>query len=508
MKALRSVSLVIALGIGAALFAAPPNGYYNSLEGLSGVSLKKAAKTVAKKNHSAIPYGDSTWEAFKTTDVHTVGGVLVWWDMYSNNLVSVSSGHGGLNIEHSVANSWWGGTKNNAYKDLFHLNPSNSEANNRKGNYPLGEIKTGTWDNGVTFVGKPANGDCGGATYVYEPADEYKGDFARAFFYMFTVYDDISWTSNWNWMYDTSSDLLLKPWAYELLLKWSRQDPVSQKEIDRNEAISKKQGNRNPFIDCPSLAEHIWGPKKSEAFHYDEEYDPSDPGTDPGDGDDDQPGQDPGTDPVPPGYWYAVSTVADLNETDRYVVVAVDKKVVMASTNAGKYMTICSQLATIDRSQGVDRLATVPSDAAVVTLTKAGAGYIMGVSNTSGEFQGYMNSTTAKTLTLVQTGGSVVTVTPSPEATTLSFGKAGKLLYNVSAPRFLTYTSDQNPVMLYRLQEEKSAGVATAIDGSEAPVLIGIYDINGRKIDAVSTDDLDHGIYIVVTNYGAKKVVK
>lgn len=89
------------------------------------------------------------------TDVKVVNGKNYWWDMYSNELVLVSSGHGGLNIEHSVANSWWEGTKNDAYKDIHHLNPSNATANSRKGNFPLGKVGTVTWTNGVTTVGKP-----------------------------------------------------------------------------------------------------------------------------------------------------------------------------------------------------------------------------------------------------------------------------------------------------------------------------------------------------------------
>ncbi len=258
----------VAFACGSA-FAAEPAGYYNSLNGKKDIELKKAVKAIVV-NHTAISYSSGTWTAFHDTDVRYVNGTLCWWDMYSSNNVPVSSGHPGMNVEHSVANSWWGGTKNDAYKDLVHLNPSNSDANSRKSNYPLGEIATRTWDNGVTFIGKPATGTCGGAQYVYEPAAEYKGDFARVFMYMFTVYDDISWkTSNTNWMYNTASDLLLKPWAYEMLLKWSANDPVSQKERDRNDGIYKHQKNRNPFIDHPELAEYIWGSKRGQTFYLD-----------------------------------------------------------------------------------------------------------------------------------------------------------------------------------------------------------------------------------------------
>lgn len=167
-----------------------------------------------------------------------VNGKNYWWDMYSNELVLVSSGHGGLNIEHSVANSWWEGTKNDAYKDIHHLNPSNATANSRKGNFPLGKVGTVTWTNGVTTVGKPTGGTGGGSANVYEPCDEYKGDFARVFMYMFTCYEDMSWGSRFDWMYVQGQKYpMFQSWAVDLLLDWNALDPVSDKEINRNEAI-------------------------------------------------------------------------------------------------------------------------------------------------------------------------------------------------------------------------------------------------------------------------------
>ena len=242
-------------------------GYYNSLNGKCGYDLMLAVKAMAK-GHKSISYGNATWEAFRSTDVKTVDGTDYWWDMYSNNLVR-TSGHDGMNIEHSVANSWWGKTKNDAYKDIVHLNPSDKDANSHKSNYPLSELQTVKWDNGVTFVGVPKSGQGGGNNWGFEPADEYKGDFARAFMYMFCTYNDISWSSDKDWMYDTSNPLLLRPWAQDLLLRWSASDAVSQKERDRNDGIEKEQRNRNPFIDLPDLADHIWGDKKNEPYKVD-----------------------------------------------------------------------------------------------------------------------------------------------------------------------------------------------------------------------------------------------
>lgn len=267
----RAAACAALFGVAPCAMADAPAGYYDSLEGLTGVQLKKAVKAIVKGHHSRISYGDATWTAFRLTDVREENGTKYWWDMYSNEKVVVGSSkpnNSVMNIEHSVAKSWWGGGTNDAYCDICHLNPSNSDANSRKSNYPLAEAGTVSWTNGVTIIGKPKSGQGGGASSIYEPCDEYKGDMARVFMYMFTVYDDISWGSQYDWMYDTSSDLTLQPWAYNLLLKWSANDPVSVKERNRNDGImASAQKGRNPFIDLPDLAEYIWGSKSGKAFH-------------------------------------------------------------------------------------------------------------------------------------------------------------------------------------------------------------------------------------------------
>jgi endonuclease I len=128
-----------------------------------------------------------------------------------------------MNIEHSVAKSWWGGTNNNAYKDLYHLNPSDATANSARSNYPLGINNGSKFDNGSIKVGNNTysteySGLC------FEPLDEYKGDFARAYMYMFTCYEDLSWTgTNAPTMLNANETWpMLKPWAKDLLLTWSR----------------------------------------------------------------------------------------------------------------------------------------------------------------------------------------------------------------------------------------------------------------------------------------------
>ncbi len=253
-----------------------PSGYYNSIDGLSGSALKTAVYQVIYP-HTEVSYSGLP-SNFQKTDVYPDS--RRWWDMYSDIPLYAPS-FSGLNREHSFPKSWWGGlTDIPAYVDLNHLYPSESAANMAKSNYPLGTVdrsKTPKFDNGITTVGIPVTGQGGGATLVFEPDDEYKGDFARTYFYMATCYQNLTW--KYTYMVMTGTYPTLNTWSRDLLLAWARADKVSQKEIDRNEAVYKIQNNRNPFIDFPELAEYIWGDKVGDPFilseHIDGGYTPA-----------------------------------------------------------------------------------------------------------------------------------------------------------------------------------------------------------------------------------------
>lgn len=241
-----------------------PAGYYNAIDGKSEAQLKTAVCNVINP-HTLISSYNNLPQYFQTTDVYPRSSR--WWDMYSD-IPLYAPNFRGLNREHSFPKSWWGGsTEVPAYTDLNHLYPSESSANMAKSNYPLGAVdrtKPTKFDNGITTVGIPVAGQGGGAAYVFEPDDEYKGDFARTYFYMATCYQNMKW--KYFFMVSDNTYPTLNNWSQNLLLQWSREDPVSQKEIDRNEAVYSFQNNRNPFIDFPELAEYIWGNRKGEAF--------------------------------------------------------------------------------------------------------------------------------------------------------------------------------------------------------------------------------------------------
>lgn len=270
--------LLISLLVGAvfSLDAAYRPGYYNQMDGKKKEELKSAVKQCVQ-NHQTLVYSQlpGYWQY---TDVYPelVDGCKRWWDMYSDELCLIRSGQSAfqsfsgyrMQREHSVPKSWWklnGDVEYTpAYSDLWNLYPSNGAANQAKLNYSFGPCQTATFDNGVSKVGTPKNGYGGGSSRVFEPADEYKGDFARSMFYMACVYPDINWVINY--MFRRESYPTLTNWAMNMLLQWAREDKVSQKEIDRNNLVEQYQGNRNPFVDFPELAEYIWGLRTTETF--------------------------------------------------------------------------------------------------------------------------------------------------------------------------------------------------------------------------------------------------
>ncbi len=255
------------------LSATIPAGYYYQAQNKKKAELKTALYQFGKPVQ-VLDYGSGagfTWAGFYYTDRNDDNSV---WDMYSdsiryfNQFFSIN----GMHIEHSFPKSWWGGHVNFAYKDLFHLYPADGSANSTKNNLPLGEVKGTPWFyNGVTSIG--LNGF--GVDYTgnsFEPADEYKGDFARSYFYISTIYQDLAPLFN-SPMLDNNAYPVWKRWALDLLLKWHAQDPVSEKELKRNEAVYNIQGNRNPFIDYPSLASYIWDADTVNVFPFPTETD-------------------------------------------------------------------------------------------------------------------------------------------------------------------------------------------------------------------------------------------
>jgi endonuclease I len=160
----------------------------------------------------------------------------------------------GYTREHSWPKSWFGGDLAPMNSDLFALYPCDAHVNGNRGVYPYGEVTSPVW---VSMNGSKV-GPCSYPGYsgtVFEPIDEYKGDLARTYFYMTTRYytEDAGWPGG-----PMTDGAGLKPWAVNMLLEWHAADPVSRKEIERNATIYTMQNNRNPFIDRPEFATHLY----------------------------------------------------------------------------------------------------------------------------------------------------------------------------------------------------------------------------------------------------------
>lgn len=276
--------------------------YYQTADGKKAEELKTALFTIISP-HTIQSYTPGVWNAINSYDLREDGKI---WDIYSNisNFTPKTDQDKGegwdveaqrYNREHAMPKSWFNeSTSQEAtstsvypmYTDLHHLFPTDAYINTMRSNYPYGEVGssiTKQSDGGfskfgrcVDSLGYKVSGQNG---RVFEPNDEYKGDLARVYFYMATAYESYknekgvtrspaNWDKGDKTMLDGTVYPFFKDWSLKMLLRWAANDPISEKELKRNEAIYGIQGNRNPFVDYPGLEQYIWGSKKDVAFSY------------------------------------------------------------------------------------------------------------------------------------------------------------------------------------------------------------------------------------------------
>ncbi|MBE0638352.1 MAG: endonuclease [Bacteroidales bacterium] len=260
----KTILLLSFIGLGFGIYAQIPNGYYDSALGLNSNELQEALHLIIK-DHNASTYSD-LWDHFQQTDKKTNGKV---WDIYSDvpggtppyqfTFITDQCGNYSqegdcYNREHSFPSSWFGGNVYPMYSDLNHIYPTDGWVNNKRSNYPYGEVGSASWTsmNGSKLGNSNVAGYSG---VVFEPIDTYKGDLARMHFYMATRYlgEDGNWPGS-----ESVNGSQMKDWTLTMLYEWHQNDPVSQKEISRNNAIYQIQNNRNPFIDHPEFVDLIW----------------------------------------------------------------------------------------------------------------------------------------------------------------------------------------------------------------------------------------------------------
>lgn len=277
----RTILSFLLLVAALSLSAQVPANYktkYATLAGKSGVGLFDAVSAIASEGYRSHSYSD-LWTYFKTTDLLPNGKI---WDMYSDCTFTPGSDQCGnyrsvcdcYNREHSLPKSWFGGSDSNAPgTDLFHLYPTDGKVNGDRGNLPFGEC-AGSYK--THYKGKVGASQLPGYSgSVFEPDDIYKGDFARSYFGMIVRYGksfafnqadggEVMF-SNTNKSITAANHYGLTQYSVDMLMRWHGMDAVSEKETNRNNGIQQTQGNRNPFIDCPVLAEYFWGAKAGQA---------------------------------------------------------------------------------------------------------------------------------------------------------------------------------------------------------------------------------------------------
>lgn len=236
-------------------------GYYADVTGY-GQSLKSTLHELLRTTHTTQYSYDALWTQIPYTDEDPEN---------PDNLIQIYTGWsipkdhagGGItqwNREHTWSKSHGSfGESRPAGTDLHHMRACDSTVNSAKSNRDF--------DNGGSlyidaspYPGYSGDTGCYSSTnYTWEPRDEDKGDVARMMMYMAVRYEAT----------DTSFDLELVDelntsgpnyGKLSTLLAWHLQDPPDDREMQRNERIFERQGNRNPFIDRPEYAAMLWSP--------------------------------------------------------------------------------------------------------------------------------------------------------------------------------------------------------------------------------------------------------
>jgi endonuclease I len=270
--------LVLLVLLSHAVWAQIPTGYYDTATG-TGYTLKTQLRNIIANGYVTKSY-DQLYDAYVTTDTDIFyendNSVL---DMYSEN----PTGTDHYNYQHYIRQCGTYTSENNCYNrehifpqgffnslspmvsDAHHVTPTDGYVNGRRSNYPFGKVNTASWTslNG-SKVG--TSGTLGYTGTVFEPINEFKGDIARMQLYFAVRYENEVLAGGWDAHNSApenplngTKDQFYEDWYIALLLSWHIQDPVSAREISRNNAVYTYQNNRNPFIDNPNYANQIWG---------------------------------------------------------------------------------------------------------------------------------------------------------------------------------------------------------------------------------------------------------
>ena len=269
IKTLLIVGLLFSV---ANIFAQIPTGYYDGTVGLTGAALKTKLSQIITSGHQTKSY-DNLYNGYPSTDSDNYyekdGSVL---DIYSENPKGTDPyvyQHGSkqcgnykvegdcYNREHIFPQGYFN-SASPMVSDIHHVVPTDGKVNGYRSSFPFGKVGSANFvsENG-SKRGTSASPNYSGT--VFEPIDEFKGDVARMILYFATRYESKLSSFKDNDILTNSAFPGVEAWELAVLKEWHTNDPVSQREIDRNNAAYTYQGNRNPFIDQPEYVALIWG---------------------------------------------------------------------------------------------------------------------------------------------------------------------------------------------------------------------------------------------------------
>ena len=240
--------------------------YYSSTDTTSQSSL---AALLTASHRRVLPYtdndGDDVWKALMDLDVgeelETVH--LIYRDLdVAASLFNVPDG--GWNREHVWPKSRGVGTSGPDFTDIHHLKPSDWNVNSARGNKFIGSCQ----EDCTVPAHEQAAADTSAGRNVFLPPVSARGGVARALMYMDLRYNggrsgelDLVLT-------DCPSGDDPEEMAYlSQLLEWHEEYPPTEAEETRNtKACERWQGNRNPFVDFPELANMFFGEPQSRPY--------------------------------------------------------------------------------------------------------------------------------------------------------------------------------------------------------------------------------------------------
>ena len=254
------------------IFAQIPTGYYDGTVGLTGAALKTKLSQIITNGHQTKSY-DNLYNGYPSTDTDNYyekdGSVL---DIYSENPKGTDPyvyQHGSkqcgnykvegdcYNREHIFPQGYFN-SASPMVSDIHHVVPTDGKVNGYRSSFPFGKVGSANFvsENG-SKRGTSASPNYSGT--VFEPIDEFKGDVARMILYFATRYESKLSSFKDNDILTNSAFPGVEDWELAVFKEWHTNDPVSQREIDRNNAAYTYQRNRNPFIDQPEYVALIWG---------------------------------------------------------------------------------------------------------------------------------------------------------------------------------------------------------------------------------------------------------